>query len=268
MPIIAITNKFYTGSEKIIQALGQEFNCPVVTDLDIVKQTHKTYRVKRATLKKVIENKPIAFNTFSHEREKCLSALKKTLSDLVGEGDAVLHGCISHLIPREISHVMRILIIEKREKRVARGMAMDRISEKQALKRMERSDRQTLSWTLSLFGKNPWDEALYDRVLYLGKLDLGKPVPLVSDYFKPLVEKNKILIEQEINDFKLAADIDMALSDIGKGLLVTSFRGQVLVTIDKKVKRLTAIQQKIIQTVEACPGVTRVEIKIGKNFYK
>ena len=117
MPIISITNKFYTGSEKIIQALVQEFDCPVVTDLDIVGKTHKTHDIKLATLKKVVGNKQIAFNNFTHEREKCLSALKKTLSDLVGEGNAVLHGFISHLIPREISHVMRILIIENRKNR-------------------------------------------------------------------------------------------------------------------------------------------------------
>ena len=69
-------------------------------------------------------------------------------------------------------------------------------------------------------------------------------------------------------DFNLSADVEMALSDIGKGLVVKANKGLVVVTIDKKIKMLTKFQQKIIQTVEAIPGVDLVETRIGRNYYK
>ncbi|MBU0969146.1 MAG: cytidylate kinase family protein [Proteobacteria bacterium] len=268
MPVIAITNKLYTGSEKIIQALVETFEGSLVTDMDIIKKTHQAYPVKLATLKRVAESKQIAFNNFTHEQEKCLAALKKTLSDLVGEGNCVLTGLLAHLIPRNITHVMRILINEDRAKRLHQGMTADNITEKQAGKRMDLFNKKALSWTRSLFGKNPWDETLYDRTIHLAQIDPETAIQLVSEYFVSLAGIDGKPIQQAVIDFKLSADIELALSAIGQGLLVNAGNGHVMVTIDKKVKRLTTFQQKIIQTVEACPGVILVETKIGKNYYK
>ncbi|MBA3011670.1 MAG: cytidylate kinase family protein [Proteobacteria bacterium] len=268
MPIIAITNKLYTGSGKIIQALVENFEGSLVTDVDIMEKTHQTYPVKLATLKRVAESKQIAFNNFTHEQEKCLAALKKTLSDLVGEGNCVFAGLLAHLIPREITHVMRILINEDRVKRLHQGMTADNITKKQAEKRMDLFNMKAFSWTQSLFGKNPWDETLYDRTIHLAKFDPETAIQLVSEYFVSFADNDKNPIQQKLIDFKLSADIELALSDIGQGLLVKAGNGHVMVTIDKKVKRLTTFQQKIIQAVEACPGVTLVETKIGKNYYK
>jgi two-component system, OmpR family, response regulator CpxR len=268
MPIIAITNKLYTGSEKIIQTLGEKFNCPLATDMDIIQKTHQTYSIKLATLKKVVESKQIAFNNFTHEREKCIAALKKTLSDLVGEGNYIFPGLLAHLIPSEITHVLRILIKEDRIKRIEKGMKSDNLSEKQAQKKMDLFDQHALSWTLSLCGKNPWDETLYDKIIPLDKLNPKTAIHMVSEHFKTFDGNNKKPIKQEVIDFKLSADIDLALSEIGQGLLVKAGKGHVIVTIDKKVKKLTTFQQKIIQVVKTFSGVTLVETKIGKNYYK
>ncbi len=268
MPIIAITNELYTGSEKIIQLLGEKLGSPVVTDIEIIEKTHLTHHIKPGTLKKVIESKQIAFNKFTHEKEECISALKKTLSDLVQEGNYIFHGILSHLIPRENTHVMRFFIYEDKKKRIEQGMEAEGISEKQALKKVNLSDKYTLLWTMFLFGKEPRDPTLYDRVIPLGKLDPKAVAKLINEYFTIFATKNKDLIKQEIFDFKLSADIDLVLSQLGHGLLVKADKGHVVVTIDKKAKMLAKFQQKIIQAVEAFPGVTMVETKIGKNYYK
>ncbi len=267
MPVIAITNGLYTGSEKIVQALGEEFDCTVVRDIDLIEKTRQTHKIKLATLRKVMESKQIAFNNFTHEREKCISALKKVISDLVGDGNCIFHGFLSHLIPREITHVMRVLIVEEKKTRIEQGMASDNVSKKEAAKRLNLSDKHASSWTMSLLEKNPWDETLYDKVVPLSKSNPKTAVHLVSEYFKTLAGYEKNLIKQEVLDFRLSADVDLALSDFGRGLLVKSSNGHVVVTIDKKVKMLTKFQQKIIQAVEVLPGVITIKTRIGKNYY-
>jgi hypothetical protein len=268
MPIIAITNKLYTGSEKIIQTLGEKFDCPLAADMDIIKKTHQTYSIKLATLRKVVESKQIAFNNYTHEREKCIAALKKVSSDLVGEGNYIFAGLLSHLIPREITHVMRILIKEDRIKRIEKGMTAGNLSKKQTEKRMDLFDQHALAWTLSLCGKKPWDETLYDKIIPLDKFDPKTAIHMVSEHFLSFDGNDKNPIKQEVIDFKLSADIELALSEIGQGLLVKASKGHVIVTIDKKVKKLTTFQQKIIQVVQTFSGVTLVETKIGKEYYK
>lgn len=267
MSILTITNGLHANSEKIVHLLGEKFNCRIVTDAEILEKTHYTQNIDLTTLQKVLESRQIAFNDFTHEREKCLSALKKTLADLVSEGNCILHGIIGHLIPKATTHVMRVLIIAEKAQRIKNGMAKG-LSEKEATREIELSDKHAILWTTALFNQKAWDESLYDIVIPSGKLDANQAVDLVSKYLQKLPFTLEDLIKQEVSDFKLLADVELALSHIGQGLLVESNRGNVTVTIDKKVMLLTKFQQKIIQTAEAVPGVVSVETKIGQNYYK
>ncbi len=214
--------------------MGKKFNCRIVSDADILEITHHTHDISLTTLQKVLESKQIAFNDFTHEREKCLSALKKTLADFVSEGDCILHGIIGHLIPKTVTHVMRVLIIAEKTQRIKNGMAKKDISEKEITREIELSDKHAILWTTGLFNQKAWDESLYDIVIPSGKLDTTEAVDLVSKYLKKLPFTLEDLILREVADFKLTADVELALSHIGQGLLVESNRGIVIVTMIKK----------------------------------
>ncbi len=268
MSILTITNGLHANSEEIVQLLGEKFDCRVINDAEVLKITHDTHNISLTTLHKVLESRQIAFNDFTHEREKCISSLKKTLSDLVSEGNCILHGLIGHLIPKTTTHVMRVLIIAEKAQRIKNGMAKKGVSENQATKEIEHLDKHAILWATALFNKKAWDESLFDIVIPSGKLDANQAVDLVSKYLKKLPFTQEELIQQEVFDFKLIADVELALSHIGQGFIVESHKGAVVVTIDKKVMLLTKFQQKIIQTAEAVPGVTSVETKIGQNYYK
>ena len=268
MSILTITNGLHANSEEIVQQLGKKFNCRIVSDANILEITHQTHDISLTTLQKVLESRQIAFNDFTHEREKCLSALKKTLSDLVSEGNCILHGLMGHLIPRTTTHVMRVLIIAEKNQRIKNGMTNKGVSEKDIIKEIELSDKYAILWTSALFNKKAWDESLYDIVIPSGKLDATEAVDLVSKHLKKLPFTLEDIIEQEVCDLKVTADVELALSHIGQGLIVESNKGNVVVTIDKKVMLLTKFQQKIVQKAQAVPGVASVETKIGHNYYK
>ena len=76
MSILTITNGLHANSEEIVQQLGKKLDCRIISDADILKITHHTHDISLTTLQKVLQNRQIAFNDFTHEREKCLSALK------------------------------------------------------------------------------------------------------------------------------------------------------------------------------------------------
>jgi two-component system response regulator CpxR len=220
MSILTITNGLHANSEEIVQILGEKFNCRILTDADIIEKTHQTSGISLAALQKVMESRPIAFNDFTHEKEKCMSALKKTLSDFVCEANCIFHGVIAHLIPKTISHVMRVLIIAEKDQRVKNGMDKTNLSKKEATKEIELSDKHAFLWTQSLFNKKAWDKSLYDILIPSGKLDTKEAVELVSKHLNKLPFTHEDLIKQEVFDFKLTADVELALSNIGQGLLV------------------------------------------------
>lgn len=268
MSILTITNGLYSNAGETVNKLSEKLKCRVISDNDILEKIHQTHDIKLSTLHKVIESKQIAFNDFTHEREKCLVLIKKTISDYVSEGDCLFHGILGHLIPQSITHTMRVLIITDKKNRIENGIKLHGLSEKEAQRNMELSDKYAALWTNALFNKKAWDESLYDIVIPTDKLDSSAAVSLIEKNIDKLLTGKDDLIKKEIADFKLISDVEMALNEIGQGLLAQADDGKVIVTIDKKVMMLTKLQQKIMTTVQGIPGVTSVETKIGKNYYK
>lgn len=268
MSTIAITSGLYSNEEEIIKKLSDKYNMNILTDNDIIQTTHQTSNIKLSTLQKVIESKPLAFNDFTHEKEKCIALLKQTIAGVIQKGDCIFHGFLTHLIPEKISHIMRVLIITDKKNRIKNGIEKNGLNEKDAIKNIEEADKYAALWTNSIYQRKAWDESLFDIVIPSDKLSTEEAVSLISKNMEKLLSNKEELIKKEIADFKLIADIDVALSEIGTGLFTESEDGNIIVTIDKKVMMLTSFQQKIIKTIETIPGVKSIETKIGHNYYK
>ena len=122
MPVITLSNGLYSNAGEIATQICREYNCSLITDQDIIDTTSQKYHIKPSTIRKVMESKAIAFNDFTHEKEKCTACLKRIVALQVRKGNCLLHGMSGHLIPRHISHVLRILVITDRETRIRNGM--------------------------------------------------------------------------------------------------------------------------------------------------
>lgn len=268
MSILTITSGLYSNAGETVSNLSEKLNRKIITDADIIEKTHQTTEISLSTLQKIIESKPIAFNDFTHEKEKCLAAIKKTISDFTCSGDYIFHGILGHLIPSEISHVMKVLIITDKKTRTQNGITLHGLSEKEALKNMDHADKIAALWTNTLLSKKAWDESLYDIVIPTDKLDSQASVNLILKHIEKLLANKEDLIKKEIADFKLNSEVDVVLSEIGQGLFAKTDSGNVIVTIDKKVMMLTRLQQKIMSAVQKIPGVLSVETTIGRNYYK
>ncbi len=268
MSILTITSGLYSNAGEVASKLSEKLNCKIITDADIIEKTHIDNDINLSTLQKVVESKPLAFNDFSYEKEKCLASIIKSISDYADSGDCIFHGILGHLIPSEISHVMRVLIITDKKTRTQNGITLHGLSEKEALKNIDQSDKVAALWTNGLFRKKAWDESLYDIVIPTDKLDAEASISLILKHSGKLLSGKEELIKKEIVDFKLISEVDLALSEIGQGLLARVDGGNVIITIDKKVMMLARLQQKIMTVVQKIPGVKSVETKIGKNYYK
>jgi len=268
MSILTITSGLYSNAGETVGKLSKKLNLSIVTDNDIIEKTHQTFDIKLSTLKKVIKSIPIAFNDFTHEKEKSLAFIKKTISDYVSQDNCIFHGTLGHLIPKEISHIMRVLIITDKTTRIKNGISLHGLTEKESANDVEQSDKFLALWINALFNKKAWDESLYDIVIPSDKLDVTESVNLISKHLENLLFNKEELIQEEINNFKTISNVDIVLSEIGQGLLAKADNNNVTVIIDKKVLMLTKLQQKIIDTVQKIPGIKSVETKIGKNYYK
>jgi two-component system response regulator CpxR len=267
MPILMITNGLYSNAQEIIDNLGKKIGCPVITDKDIIEQTTKRTGIKQTTLQKVIESKHLAFNDFTHEREKCIACIKQTISEYLQIGNCLFHGIIGHSIPKHISHVMRVLIITDKETRIKNGMALHGISKKEVVKAITRFDKHAFLWSNAIVGKKAWEKSLYDIVIPTDKMNKDASLNLISEHIQKILTLPDELIKKEVADFLLMARIEVALAGMGNKLDALADSGHITITINKSVMMLSRFKQKIITLVQGIEGVKSVETKLGKNFY-
>ncbi len=265
MPIAAITNGKYANAESIVQTLSQELGCKVIRDQEIVEETARIYDIRPAVLHKVINTKPLAFNELTHTREKCIAYLRKAILDHVSGGNCIFHGLLGHLIPYQTSHVMKILIIADKIERTKTGMAKHELSEGEIAKLISTSDKRAILWTNALFGKKAWDKSLYDIVIPSDKTEATKATQLILEYFAEASVIPESVIAQEVSDFALTSEIELALARISDGLSVSTTNGDALITINKRVLMMSKFKQKITALAEGIEGVKSVKTKEGKK---
>jgi two-component system, OmpR family, response regulator CpxR len=267
MTIISITNGVYSNSKEIIDILADRLGCKKITDHEIIETTSNTQGIKLKSLLKTIDSKNIAFNDFTHEKEKCIAGLKKTLSEYVLYGNFIFHGILGHLIPNEFSHALKVLIITDTKHRIANGVKEEKLSEAEISEKIKTADRQAILWTNALFKKKAWDALLYDVVIPTDKLSIVDAVDLIIKQTEVLSKLPDEVVMQEDENFALSALIESELAELGAGFCTKVDAGNVIVTIEKNVMMLSNLKRKIIDLISTIKGVKTVEVSLGRKFY-
>ena len=268
MSVLMITNGIYSKAQERVEGLSDQLGGRIITDKEIIKETALNHKLKEATLQKVVESRQIAFSDFTHENEKCIACLKEQVAQYVEQGNCILHGLIGHLVPRKVSHVLRVLIITDKDTRVNNGIKALGLTEKEIKNNIAEADRNAFLWTNTVARKKAWNSELYDIVIPTDKMDTGESIRFIMDQIQNLSDISDEIVNKEASDFHLSSRVEIALASLGKGLSAEADSGSVMVTIDKKVLMLSSFKQKIVNLVMDIDGVTSVDTKIGKNYYQ
>ena len=268
MAIISITGAKFTHADETVRELAEKLSYQVVTDQKIMEMTALNQKLNLETIEKVVNSKQIPFNDFTHEKEKIIAALRKTVAGYLLQGDIIFHGMLAHLVPKWVTHVLKVLIITDKDTRIHNGKSLLKVSEKEVAHIVNEADKKAILWVNGLTGKKAWDESLYDIVAPSDKLTIFDTVALIDEHHDNLLTMSPGIIKKETHDFALAAEVAVVLATTGGGLLVYADDGKIVITIDKNVMLLSKFKQKITNMAMKVDGVTGVETKIGKNYYK
>lgn len=266
MSVISIFGGPYSGSEAVLENLSLATGYCVIRDEDLIRETCERFEMDPARVRNTMYGKPSAFNNFTHERERCIASMKSVLAELLEGDETIFTGFATHLVPQEIPHVLRVLLIAGITHRAASAEARDGLAPKKALAKVRSMDESAYRWTYHLFKTDPWDAALYDIVIPTDRVDPEGALKLVLDNLEKDVVRTGDDSKKAIADFALAAAVELALVRKGHNVLVAADGGDVFLTIDKKVILLARLEEELTRIAAVVPGVTSVTTRIGKNF--
>jgi len=276
MTLIAITCGIYAAPYRLIDTLSALYQCNVYEDPVLVKQTGQTHGLKTELIFKSIQCKQIPFDKFTHDRKKCLAALKVQISNNILNGPCLFSGVLSHLIPASVSGIYRIISTPPMQVRRQRAMRIDQLSSQAATQAITRSDQRDQRLAAHLNLENLWGTTRHDINLEWEEIDktthdmTREDVNRVLEKIRPEIEiaTNDPNKKMRTLDFNISSRVEAVLASLGHNLIIESDSGHVLVTMDGKVMNLTRAQKEIVDLAREVPGVKSVKTQIGPNFYK
>ncbi len=269
MPVITLFGGIFCREEDVTKELCKRIGYSLLGDADVLAEASKLSGMSAQKMGKAFSAKTSVFNKFTHEKERSLAYLRLTLAQMLSDDRFVLQGFTGHLIPKAVSHVLRVCLIADLAFRSSSALQERAISESEAVKLIRKHDEDRAAWVFSLFQINdPWDASLYDMVIPTDKMAAEEMVDLITVNLEKEVIRPTKRSKKAVEGFLLAASVEVALAKEGHQVGVTADEGAVTLTISKHVLMLSRLEEELKSIAVQVPGVASVTTRVGPDFHK
>lgn len=266
MPIITIFHGSFCHEQEVVGALQSHMGLPVLTDNDLLEAGASRLGIQAGAMRKTLFHAEGPKKFLALEKKRNLAMIKAMLSDSLSE-DMICVGSFTHLIPRDITHVLHVLLIAECGYRVEQ-VVKHGFQPEAAQERVIMDDKVAKAWTGEVLQKEPWDHGLYDVVIPMDKKSIDEAVASVlaqasKDILQPTPDSRRA-----VEDFQLATSVELALANEGHTVPVEANRGVVILTIVQKVIMLAKVEDELRRIASSVPGVREVHVRLGPDFYQ
>lgn len=269
MSVITIVGAAFSNKAAVIQEISAKSDYKLVDIKDIIAQAGQTSGMTEAKIMGAFSAKTSVFNRFTHEKERSVAHLRLALATILTADKLLITGPVSFLIPEKINHVLRICLVGEIKFRINEAMQREGINEKNALQHIRQQDEDLAAWVKMLNrGEDPWAASLYDIVIPMDKTDISSATSLILEKADSDVVARTPHSQGAIDDFLLAAQVDVKLAQEGHNVSVDAKKGVITLTINKNVLMLSRLEEDLKSIVEKVSGVISVATKIGEGFYQ
>jgi two-component system response regulator CpxR len=269
MPVITMFRGTFCEGDSVVESVLKDTGYKLVLDQDIVTEAGRASSLGDAKVSRAFSARTSVFNKFTHEKERSIAHLRLARAELLSRDDLLIDGFVSHLVPREVGHSLRVCLIADMKFRVAQVLKEQGLSEKDAVKVIRKQDEDRVTWVYNLFQKNnPWDPSLYDIVIPMNKKTVQETAGLIVQNAASDAVKMTEASRQAVQDFLLAARVEVVLAGEGHHVGVSSKRGLVTLVINKHVLMLGRLEEELKAIAGRVEGVHSVETRVGSGFYQ
>ena len=265
MAVITIFSGSFCGADEVAAGVADRLGYRLVGE-DLLDTVAGRHGVSRQRLARTMAGPPPFLSKLTHEAQENIALLRAGMAELVQQDDVVYHGWAGHLVPRQISHVLRVCVIANLDHRIAVARKSEKLSEKQALKSIHRGDGQRLHWTRTLLGREPYDKSLYDLLLAMQSATVASAVDSICEIAAGEELRTTDKARRASAGFVLAANVEIALAGLGHKIDVAASDGEVTIALNQYVTRLETVKEQLEREAMAVEGVRAVRCVPGPGF--
>jgi two-component system, OmpR family, response regulator CpxR len=264
--VITIFSGTFCAAQQVTQEVVGKLGYSFMSESSVVAAASKAYNVSTESISSAVHGSASLFRSSTRKRDISIARLKCTLAELLQADNIVLDGFTTHLLPKSISHVLRVCLIANQENRMKTAIEQDGLSAKNAKRTIQSDDSECLEWVKYLHDVGPWDESLYDIIIPMHSNTIGEAASLICEYAAKPVLKTTATSQKAMLDFLLASKVSLALVEQGHNMIVSADDGDVAIDINEHVIRLERLKEKLAAIASAVEGVKSVDARIGPKY--
>jgi CheY-like chemotaxis protein len=266
MSSIALFPCAFTPVDGIVGELSRLLELRVYGDDDLITYTATKFGTPPEKLKRMMYGGTSVFNQFTLEREIAINHFRSLLVGLLESPDRYLfNGFLASLIPARITHVLRVLVAENKQVRVAHAMKQG-MSQREAKKAVRMNDISAYGWTDFLFRKEAYDKSLYDLVIPVaGRAQEALAAEIIGAYRKTSVLQTAES-RQAVADMRLETEVERELLGGGHKVDVRASKGDIILVVSKTVLNFGKLGRELSSLAEKVAGVKNVEVKKSADY--
>ncbi|MCP4337685.1 MAG: cytidylate kinase-like family protein [Desulfobulbaceae bacterium] len=183
MAIISISRGSYSRGKEVAETLAERLGYGCVSR-DILLETCEEFSIPEIRLVKALHDAPSVLDRFSHGRERYMSYFRAAFLNHMAKDNVVYHGLSGHFFLQGIDHAIKMRIIANMDDRIKEEMKRENSSAEEARYLLKKDDDERRKWSLSLYGKDPWNCSLYDLVLSIDTMTVDDVVGILEGVVK------------------------------------------------------------------------------------
>jgi len=268
VPIVAIFSAVAPTGAEVARRVAAQLGFSTLDDEALIERAAAAGDLSAEKLRRAMLGSPSVFNKFTHEKERGIARLRAALADLLRPDELVYHGYGTHLVPRSVTHVLKVGVASSLEARAAEVTRDQECSAKAARRQAEQEDAAAREWTRYLFELGPWDRSLYDVFLPAPPMTQDEAVASICTAAANPAVQRTLETDRIMDDFALAGRVNIVLAENGHDVEVACAAGRVTIVINRYVLRLDHLEQELRSLAGAVPGVLEVTTRVGPKFHQ
>lgn len=283
MAIITISRGCFSHGQEIAERVAETINYECVSQEVVIDEASQFFHIPEGKLMASIHDAPTFLEKITHARDRFLSCIQAALLEHVKKDNAVYHGYAGHVLIPGISHVLKVRVIAQMGDRIALLQKKRNLSRDEALKFVEKEDRERADWNHYFFKADMSDPGLYDIVLHIGKLTIRDACEIICTAARSDTYKATSDSEKAIHDLALSSHVRAGLQEICEAE-VTANDGMVHIKVKAQRLKKTGfaspdlqdqvrekiredLTKEILQIVKKIPGIKDAICDIDLPYY-
>ena len=261
MSIIAISRASYSYGKKIAERVARDLNYQCISE-EVISLASQQFDIPESWLRRAAENAPSMLDRFSYGKKKYVAYIRSALLEYAAKDNVVYHALAGHFLLEGIPNILRVMVSATREERLKLIMKREKIQKVEALKRIEKFDKERKKWAIYFHGKDPWDISMYDLGLVIGRLTVDDAVDKILTTqklpsFQTTAGSQKILMNES-----LAAKVKSDLMNFYSDIEVSVENHTVVVHIKRSLQQEGALTDDIRSILSEIPGIEDVRVNV------